>query len=231
MNAIRTKIAQDGERSFCLGKPRENVKEGRSYYVWGDDQCVTSLDFVVLGAAPVARTYWGGGYRHKGAHRPKCRSLDTVRPHPASFVKQATRCIDCPQNIQGSGVGNTKACKFSQALAVSLPPFDEPFHFKVYGVSLFIKSGEGEFNLRDYTKYLNENGERSDSILTHAFFTQRSGGQVVFKPVRPLTEDEREAVDKLQTHETTEHIIASKTHPDSIGSRFGVEDGFIFNLT
>tara|TARA_R110002020_G_scaffold79165_4_gene198664 strand:- start:8881 stop:9540 length:660 start_codon:yes stop_codon:yes gene_type:complete len=219
MNVIRTKITQDGERNFYV--------DGE-----GVSKCVTSLDFVVLGAAPVARTYWGGGYRHKGAHRPKCGSLDTVRPHPASLVKQATRCIDCPQNIQGSGVGNTKACKFSQTLAVSPPPFDEPFHFKVYGVSLFIKSGEGEFNLRGYTKYLNENGERSDSILTHAFFTQRrrtSG--VVFKPVRPLTEDEREAVDKLQTHETTEHIIASKTHADSVGSRFGVEDGFIFNLT
>jgi len=53
---------------------------------------------------------------------------------------------------------------------------------------------------------------------------------VVFKPVRSLTEDEKEAVNKLQTHENTEHIITSKPHAASIGSRFGVEDGFIFNL-
>ena len=219
MNFIRTRAAPDGKRSFYV-----------------DGERVTSLDFVVLGAAPIMRAYWD--MSDGTAHGPKCISFDTVRPSPTySPTKQATRCIDCPQNIQGSGRGNSKACKFSQILAVSIPPFDEPFHLRVYGVSLFIKSGEGEFNLRDYTKYLDENGERSDSILTHAFFTQRSGGQVVFKPVRPLTEDEREAVDKLQAHETTEHItarpevIGKGAHADSVGSRFGVEDGFIFNLT
>jgi len=210
MNIIRTKIADGGKRNFYI-----------------DGECVTSLDFVMLGVAPVARAYWG---KYKGQLTSLCWSPDIIRPHPDSPIKQATRCIDCPQNIQGSGAANTKACKFSQVLAVSPPPFQEPFHFKVYGMSLFIKSGEGEFNLRAYTKYLDENGERSDSILTHAFFTSRPGGQVVFKPERPLTEDEKEAVNKLQTHENTEHIIASKTHADSIGSRFGVEDGFIFNL-
>ena len=170
-----------------------------TFYIDGEQ--VNSLDLVIVEVKPMERTYWGRGHRvdkESKTYSPLCWAADTTRPEPTSYKPQSTRCIDCPQNVQGSGSHNTKACKFSQRLTVAVPPFGAPFLFKVNGSSLFTQNQGGGFNLRNYTKHLEENDEKLDSVLTHAFFSSHGRGAVVFKPVRSLTEDEIEEVQKLQ---------------------------------
>ena len=148
------------------------------------------LDVVIVNAAPkVSRTFYAGQYVEGETKAPDCWSADGEVPDPTARDKQANSCKDCPQNIQGSGVGNSRACRFQQRIAVLLgKDLDgEVYQLTLPGKSIF---GEGEHNkwpLEAYGKFIGSKGFPITSIVTEARFdTTQATPVITFKPVRFL---------------------------------------------
>ena len=66
-----------------------------------------SMEIVIIDAAKIARTYYEGTYDPKNPEPPVCWSADTNVPSPdvPEDQRQASKCMDCPQNVKGSGAG------------------------------------------------------------------------------------------------------------------------------
>ncbi|NBS70367.1 hypothetical protein EBT31_15860, partial [bacterium] len=76
------------------------------------------LDVVIVNAAPkVSRTFYMASYDADKVSAPDCWSADGVTPAADANNKQSDKCDTCPQNIQGSGNGNSRACRYSQRMA------------------------------------------------------------------------------------------------------------------
>ena len=79
------------------------------------------LDVVIVKAAPkVSRIYYSGAYDSEKISGPDCWSNDGEMPDASIKAPQGSSCAKCPQNIAGSGNGNSRACRFQQRLAVVL---------------------------------------------------------------------------------------------------------------
>mgnify|MGYP000108840731 CR=1 FL=1 len=97
---------------------------GGEFHVIADGEEVTRdlgyMDVVIVNAAPVSRAYYGDAYDPNRVAVPTCWSSDTQVPSVdvPQEQRQAMRCMDCPQNIRGSGQYGGRACRFSQRLAV-----------------------------------------------------------------------------------------------------------------
>ena len=79
------------------------------------------LDVVIVKAAPkVSRIFYAKSYDGDNITGPDCWSNDGERPDASAENKQAATCMSCPQNIAGSGQGNSRACRYQQRLAVVL---------------------------------------------------------------------------------------------------------------
>ena len=79
-----------------------------------------SVNVVVVGIAYMSRMYYADAYDPDKIALPTCWSSDTETPAADVPVeqRQAGRCLDCVNNIKGSGHGQSRACKFVQRLAV-----------------------------------------------------------------------------------------------------------------
>ena len=76
------------------------------------------LDVVIVNAAPkVSRTFYASQFVEGEAKAPDCWSADGDLPDATASQPQAKSCATCPQNIKGSGQGDSRACRFSQRLA------------------------------------------------------------------------------------------------------------------
>ena len=80
------------------------------------------LDVIIVKAAPkVSRVFYAGSYdKDAAASAPDCTSADGEKPDAGVKNKQASSCAQCPQNISGSGTGQSRACRYQQRLAVVL---------------------------------------------------------------------------------------------------------------
>jgi len=102
-----------------------------------------SMNVVIVNAAPkVSRTFYMGTYKEGEVSSPDCWSADGDLPDAKAQNPQAKRCVDCPQNVKGSGQGDSRACRFSQRLAVVLANDikGDVFQLTLPGQSIF---GEG----------------------------------------------------------------------------------------
>ena len=173
-----------------------------------------ALKIVIVNAAPVSRMFFEGTYVKGQKTKPTCWSSDTQRPDAAvpDDTKQATYCKDCPQHVKGSGQGDSRACRFQQRIAVVLAS-DTDIDNKVYQVTLPSTSVFGDADgqkmpLQAYGRHLKAHGMPSIGLVTEMRFdTDSATPKLVFKPVRPLEEEEVRAVLELQTHEDTIRAI------------------------
>src|ERR1035437_4109385 len=79
------------------------------------------LDVVIVNAAPkVSRTFYAAAYDENKAAAPDCWSQDGDKPASDVKAPQCSNCAQCPQNVKGSGQGDSRACRYSQRLAVVL---------------------------------------------------------------------------------------------------------------
>jgi hypothetical protein len=119
--------------------------------------------------------------------------------------KQSNDCLHCPQNIKGSGQGDSRACRYSQRLAVMIEGETEQEH--VYQLVLPATSifGEGDKNkmpLQQYAKFLSGRGFPIFGVVTEMKFDIDSPTpKLVFKAVRPVTEEEYTTVKRMMTSE------------------------------
>ena len=161
------------------------------------------LDVIIVRAAPkVSRIFYAKSYDGDNITGPDCWSNDGERPDASAENKQATSCMTCPQNIAGSGQGNSRACRYQQRLAVVLENNIEGavLQLTLPATSVFGKEDGDKRPLQAFARNLAlQNPPISpEMIVTRMKFdTKAEAPKLHFAPSRWLT-DEEYAIVKTQ---------------------------------
>ena len=161
------------------------------------------LDVIIVRAAPkVSRIFYAKSYDGDNITGPDCWSNDGERPDASAENKQATTCMSCPQNIAGSGQGNSRACRYQQRLAVVLENNIEGdiLQLTLPATSVFGKEDGDKRPLQAFARNLAmQNPPISpEMIVTRMKFdTKAEAPKLHFAPSRWLT-DEEYAIVKTQ---------------------------------
>lgn len=161
------------------------------------------LDVIIVKAAPkVSRIFYAKSYDGDNITGPDCWSNDGERPEASAENKQATTCMTCPQNIAGSGQGNSRACRYQQRLAVVLENNIEGavLQLTLPATSVFGKEDGDKRPLQAFARNLAlQNPPISpEMIVTRMKFdTKAEAPKLHFAPSRWLT-DEEYAIVKTQ---------------------------------
>lgn len=153
------------------------------------------LDVVIVNAAPkISRTFYAGVYDENAAGKaPDCWSADGDKPDITAKEKQAPTCATCPQNIRGSGQGDSRACRFSQRVAVVLANDmgGDVMQLSLAATSIFGKAEGEKRPLQAYARWLAEQGIDPGTLVTQLRFdTSVATPKLLFKAMRWLTDDE-----------------------------------------
>lgn len=212
------------------GVKRISIKGGVFRLVSGGKEIASiedrHLDVVVVKAAPkVARIFYAGSYdKDAPGAAPDCWSNDGEKPDASVKSKQADTCAKCPQNIAGSGNGNSRACRYQQRLAVVLAdnPEGDILQLTLPATSLFGKEEGDKRPLQAYARYLAAQTPpvNLDAIVTRMKFdTKAESPKLHFAPVRWLTDDEYETVQgKGQTKEAERAVTMTAAAADGVSS-------------
>ena len=161
------------------------------------------LDVIIVRAAPkVSRIFYAKSYDGDNITGPDCWSNDGERPEASAENKQATTCMSCPQNIAGSGQGNSRACRYQQRLAVVLENNidGDILQLTLPATSVFGKEDGDKRPLQAFARNLAmQNPPISpEMIVTRMKFdTKAEAPKLHFAPSRWLT-DEEYAIVKTQ---------------------------------
>jgi hypothetical protein len=179
------------------------------------------LDVIIVNAQPhVGRTFYAGKYNEETASAPVCWSEDGKFPAKNVTKPQHGNCEACPQNVKGSGDGDTRACRFSQRLAVVLAadPEGAVLQLQVPAKSLFGKEEAGNYPLQAYARFLLAGKASPDMVVTRLKFdTKSESPKLFFKAMRWLEADEFELVRvKSQSPEALQAIANSPAALDGV---------------
>ena len=192
-----------------LGARRISIKGGVfREFIGGKEYRVSeerSMNVVIIKAAPkVSRIFYAGSYTEGEAVSPTCWSSDSQRPDEKVKAenKQSATCLNCPQNIKGSGQGDSRACRYQQRLAVVLDgevDKEEVYQLVLPPTSVFGDGEKGKLPLQAYARHLKNHGTPITGVVTEMRFdTASPTPKLVFKPVRPVSEEEFEVVQRLK---------------------------------
>lgn len=204
---------------------RISLRGGRFRNMAGGEQVAVNssgrMNIIVLRAAELSRTYYAGVYDPENPTPPACWSLDTKTPAPevSAVDRQSARCIDCPQNIKGSGQGESRACRFAQRLAIALDgDLETVYQLQLPATSLFGDAVAGNMPMKAYAKQLKAHGMPIIAVVTEMYFDEDSDTpKLYFKPVRPLTEDEiAVVVEARDSQEATNAVTMSVSQTDKV---------------
>ena len=180
---------------------RISIKGGKFRQMINGEQTSVSKDdkmnIVIVGVASVARTYYAGQYDpNSEPTAPVCWSADTETPHPDVEAPQASRCHDCPQNIKGSGQGNSRACRYSQRLAVVLEgDLSKVYQLQIPATSIFGEAKENAMPMQGYARLLKAHETPVIAVVTEMRFDEDSEvPKLFFRPVRSLEKEELNTV-------------------------------------
>ena len=145
------------------------------------------LDVVIVAAQPkVGRMYYAGKWDPTAkATGPACWSADGDKPAEAVKQPQGANCATCPQNVAGSGQGNSKACRFERRLAVVLAnDIDgDVLQLALPSTSIFGDAENGNHPLHAYVKALTAQNISPDMVITRIKFdTSAEHPKLFFKP-------------------------------------------------
>lgn len=201
-----------------LGSRRISIKGGVFREMIGSKEYRVSeersLHVVIIKAAPNPyRVYFEGSYVEGQNASPHCWSSNNMTPaaEVPEDQRQATKCMDCPQNVKGSGQGESRACRYQHRIAVMLE--GEIDKREVYQVilpaqSVFGDGEKGKMPLQAYARYLKAHGTPIAGIITEMRFdTASPTPKLVFKPVRPLTEEEVGVVMEMRSSTEAEEAV------------------------
>jgi len=194
-------------------------------------QAKDSIDIVIVNAAPISRSYYDNTYDPNVVKAPVCWSPDTQVP--ASDVPegqiQSSRCMDCTQNVRGSGQNGGRACRFAQRLAIALPnDLGVVYRLQLPATSIYGRGSNGDMPLQEYVKFLSARDSVATGVVTKMYVDKESVvPKLYFKAVRPLTEDELDVVDVvISGDDSLEAIRQDAYKPPESSNPFGVVDGF-----
>lgn len=178
-----------------------------------------SMNIVVVnGTKHVSRKFYAGAYVPGENAAPDCWSNDGIAPDASIESAQHHNCEECPQNIKGSGQGDSRACRFEKRLAVVLA---DDIGGNVYQMLLPSKSyfGKGDLDkmpFEQYAKYVASQGYNINMIVTEMRFDSDSATpKLVFKPVGFLTKEQWEIANRQgQTQDAKQAVVMSVSHTD-----------------
>ena len=140
---------------------------------------------------------------------PTCWSSDTDKPDDNVDAPQASRCADCEQNVKGSGKGESRACRYSQKIAVSLEEdMDNVYQMQLPATSIFGDTKEGKMPMQAYARFLKAHNTPVIAVVTEMKFDENSSvPKLFFSPSRPLEEVElNKAVASVESDATKNAI-------------------------
>lgn len=207
-----------------LGQYRISIKGGAFRENIGNKEVRVSeeraMNVIIVKAAPnVYRSFYAGAYVEGQNASPTCWSINNQTP--ADVVpedqKQASRCMDCKQNIKGSGQGEGRACRYQQRIAVLVE--GETDRRKVAQIilpatSIFGEGEKGKLPLQAYGRHLKAHNTPVVGVVTEMRFDINSPTpKLFFKPVRPITEEEFAAVMDVKDSPEAEKAVAFVVAP------------------
>jgi len=156
-----------------------------------DDRAMNVV--IVRSAEKTSRSYYAGTYVEGQNAAPDCSSNDGVAPDKGVKNPQSTNCQNCQQNIKGSGQGDSRACRFSQRIAVALENnlAGDVYQLSLPGQSIFGTGDNGKMPLQQYAKFLGGHGIPVTAVVTEMRFdTSSATPKLTFRAVRPLSVEE-----------------------------------------
>ena len=186
------------------------------------------LNVIVVNASPhVGRIFYAQAWTPDAEPTsPDCFSNDGRAPDAGSTNKQADRCDSCERNIKGSGMGSSKACRYSRRIAVVLEEdFGTSLEGEVYQMNLASKSlfgdsvGDNTHTFENYTKYLSNNGKSLDYVVTQVSFNEDNDNQsVLFTPVKFINKAIHNVTSKVAVlPETQKMVVMTPYQADASG--------------
>jgi hypothetical protein len=156
-----------------------------------------AMNFVVLATSKgVSRTFYEGKYEEGKDVKPSCWSAEGLVPNTEVLNPQSSSCATCKQNIEGSGDGKSRACRYSKRIAVALENdiSGNIYRLQVPAKSYFGRADGEKMPLQAYGKFLGGHGIPITGVVTEARFDTAEAVPVLkFRAVRPLTRPEWEA--------------------------------------
>lgn len=186
------------------------------------------LDVVIVNAAPkIGRTFYLKAYDGEAPAAPDCWSADGEKPDPTAENPQSDRCATCPQNVKGSGMGESRACRFSQRLAVVLADNVEGdvMQLQLPATSIFGQEEGDKRPLQAYARYLAAQNVSPEMLVTRMQFdTKATAPKLFFKPARWVTEEEYEAVVRQgQTEDAKRAVTMTVAKMDKVAAPLALE--------
>ena len=180
-----------------------------------------AMPIIIAAANPnVSRTFYAGVYQEGQAMAPTCWSNDGVSPDIKAESPQSGKCATCSQNIKGSGQGDSRACRFSQRLAVLLENDirGDVYQLTLPAQSIFGAVENGKMPLQAYAKFLGSHGLPVTAVVTEMRFdTASATPRLTFKAIRPLNEEELALAQlKGQSTEAKLAIAATAAQMDGV---------------
>lgn len=161
------------------------------------------INVIIVSALPkVSRIYYRKKFDPNAEPTlPNCWSNLGDKPDANSPDAQFANCADCPQNIKGSGEGDSKACRYQRRIAILVEgdPTGELYQFNIPAKSLFGKGTGNVHPFESYIKYLIANGESPDNVVTNIRYDDNADGmELLFTPMRNINDSEYERVKEAQ---------------------------------
>ena len=151
-----------------------------------------AVNVIIVNAAPVSRSFFGNEFDPNKSTAPVCWSDDTQRPstNVSEDNVQSRRCMDCTQNVRGSGENGGRACRFQQRLAVVFEGnLDEVYQLQIPASSIFGRAQGGNMGMQEYARHLSAHDTQVTSVVTNITFDKDSVvPKLYFKPIRPATQ-------------------------------------------
>lgn len=170
------------------------------------------INVIIVHALPkVSRVFYAGAYDPNAKPTlPDCWSNNGDVPEAAAANKQSKDCASCLKNVVGSGQnGKGRACRYQRRIAVILPddPMGEVYQFNVPAKSLFGKGVGNVHPFESYVRYLLANHESPDTVVTNISYDLNADSmELLFTPVRGLSDEEWERVQAAQRDPATKRI-------------------------
>ena len=178
-----------------------------------DDRAMNIV--IVKSASSVHRTFYAGTYKEGENSAPDCWSSNNETPDSIVRNPQSPKCATCPQNIKGSGQGDSRACRYTRRLAVVLDNdiSGDVLQLALPAQSVFGKGEKGKLPLEAYVKFLAGHNLPVTAVVTEMRFdTNSATPKLTFKPIRPLEQDEyTAAMERAETTAATAAVTMSFT--------------------
>jgi hypothetical protein len=189
------------------------------------------MNVVIVNAAKeVSRTFYAKAYNpSQDATAPDCWSANGQKPDASIESPQNHNCAECPQNIKGSGQGDSRACRYQQRLAVVIDgeiDKGEVYQLVLPPTSVFGDGEKGKLPLQAYARHLKNHGTPITGVVTEMRFdTASPTPKLIFKPVRPVTEEEYNEIQNLKdSQEAINAITMTVAQTDGVKDKPAVKN-------